>query len=160
MCTPPAPSSNKHFVIIFLHSAEFLGWIDRGYPPPTDANTVTLIVQKGGSVILECSPNTTESLKGRIPQLEAKIATLSLPSGNVLVPDVQEDVSISCVWPLQEAHTRHFHISVSPGEWLYCGTLPIIHPGAFPMYRGHPFLSPTTKVYSAQPIVLASLFGL
>lgn len=100
----------------FSYSAEFFGWIDRAYTPPTYANLVPLTVQKGGSVILECSPNTTESLEGRSPQLDSTVATLSLPSGNILVPDVQEDVNMSCVWPLREAQTRHFIISVSPGK--------------------------------------------
>ena len=105
-----APSHNVS------HSTEFLGWIDKVYPPPpTDANSVTLIVQKGSSVILECSPNTTESLNRQTPQLDNKTAVHLLPSGNVLVPDVQEDVSISCVWPLHPPQTRNFHISISSG---------------------------------------------
>jgi hypothetical protein len=101
-----------------LQLPKFLGWIDRTYPPHTHANTVSLSVGKGGSVLLECSPNTTESVEeGWTPQLDPDIKnTFPLPSGSVLVTDVQEDVNVSCVWPLRQAVSRLFHITVSHGE--------------------------------------------
>ena len=105
---------------MYILSTEFLGWVDRAYPGPTHGDSVSLTVQKGGSVILECSPNTTESLEGMAPRVEARTPTLSLPSGSLLLQDVQEDTNVSCVWPLQEAQTRHFTISVYAGEWGVC----------------------------------------
>ena len=98
---------------------EFLGWVDRAYPTPSDADSVTLIVQKSGSVILECSPNTTESIKGQMPFIlsaENKTSTISLPSGNVLMTNVEENTIISCVWPLRQAQSRQFNIIVLQGQ--------------------------------------------
>jgi hypothetical protein len=99
-----------------LQLPKFLGWVNRAYPTPSHSDNITLTVQKGGSVILECSPNTTESLQGLTPVWlpQSKTTTL-LPSGNVLMSNVQEDADFSCVWVFQ-AKGREFHIRLTSGE--------------------------------------------
>ena len=101
-----------------LSSSEFLGWIDRAYyTTASHTDNITLTVLKGGSVILECSPNTTESLQGLTPVwLPQSKATTLLPSGNVLMSNVQQDTNISCVWALHQVERREFHIRVTSGE--------------------------------------------
>ena len=111
---------------ILCFSTEFLGWIDRAYPTPTHADTVILTVQKGGSVLLECSPNTTVLVDGQAPlwskgesatPLLLLLLLLVLPSGNVLIRDVLDDTNLTCVWAPEHAESRRqFHVIVSSGE--------------------------------------------
>lgn len=107
-------------MITHFYASEFFGWIDRAYPTNSDTDIVNLTVSKGGSVILECLPNTTESLEGNTTAWlkQNKMATTLLSSGNMLVRDVQEDANFSCVRALRQAKTRTFIVKVSepPGE--------------------------------------------
>ena len=102
----------------YLSLSEFLGWIDRVYyTTASHTDNITLTVQKGGSVILECSPNTTESLQGLTPVwLPQSKATTLLPSGNALMSNVQQETNVSCVWTLHQVERREFHIRVTSGE--------------------------------------------
>ena len=108
----------------FLPS-EFLGWIDTVYQNQSHSDTVTVTVQKGGSVILECSPNTTESLESLLPTwLHLNKMASVLPSGSVLLTSVQEETQLSCVWALRQSVTRQFTVKLKAGElYSYMNTV-------------------------------------
>ena len=100
-------------------SAEFFGWIDVAYENnQTNTTPIILKVIKGGSVILECFPNTTESLKGLKPAwLHLTNYSIPLSGGNILLQNLQEDTQQECYWALRpDIKMRKFIITVATGE--------------------------------------------
>ena len=103
-----------YMYIILYFSSEFLGWVDEVYQNQAHDDIITLSVQKGGSVILECSPNTTESLEGLTPTWVPQNKTsVHLSSGSVLMTDVEEDANLVCFWVLRQNVVRQFYVKVT-----------------------------------------------
>ena len=108
------------------YSTEFYGWSDEIYVDQSQTDNITITTTKGGSVILECSPNTTESLSHLTPtwpRLSSLKSSSVLPSGNVLLWNVEQEVQQECYWALRpESKMRSFtvHIATSKETMLYC----------------------------------------
>lgn len=99
---------------------EFFGWIDKTYVGQSQTDNISITTNKGGSVILECSPNTTESLSCLSPtwqHLSSFKSSSVLPSGNVLLWNVEQEVKLECYWALRpESKMRSFTIIIATSK--------------------------------------------
>lgn len=114
------------WIVFCSFSAEFYGWIDESYVGQSQIDNITITTTKGGSVILECSPNTTESLSHLTPtwpHLSSLKSSSVLSSGNVLLWNVEQEVQQECYWALRpESKMRSFTVVIATGKetMLYC----------------------------------------